>query len=140
MERLSSFLDKNHRVVAVVGNYIDQRFRNGKLRKESKVIRSEPNIKTRLLETNCVNAVGCMFRRSALTKIKMPPDDTGFASDYDLWMKLSEIGQFIRIPDCIIKYRCFANATRFQTQKNMKYRTACIARIIARTKKRRGIR
>jgi len=140
LSRLATYLDKHPKTVAVVGNYIDQRFRNGKLRKESKVIRREKNIKDQLLHDNCVNAVGCMFRRSALAMIDMPPNDTGFASDYDLWMKLSELGPFDRIPDCVIKYRCFANATRFQTQKDMKYRKKCVNKVIYRAKKRRGIR
>lgn len=140
LSRLSTYLNKHPKTVAVVGNYIDQRFRKGKLRKETKVIRHEKSIKNQLLHDNCVNAVGCMFRRSALAKIDMPPNDTGFAADYDLWMKLSEVGRFERIPDCVIKYRCFSNATRFQTQKNMKYRTGCVDKVLFRAKKRRGIR
>lgn len=140
LSRLSGYLDTHKDVVAVVGNYIDQRYKDGVLRKESKVIRSEASIKNQLLTTNCVNAVGCMFRRSALEKITMPEDDTGFAADYDLWIKLSEVGPFVRIPDCIIKYRAFANATRFKTQKDMKYRQGCIDRIIRRAKRRRGLR
>ena len=140
MGRLSSYLDAHRNVISVVSNYIDQRFKDGVLRKESKVIRNEGSIKNELLKTNSVNAVGCMFRRNALRYIEMPPDDTGFASDYDLWIKLSEVGPFVRIPDCLIKYRAFANATRFKTQKDMDYRRACIARIIARAKRRRGLR
>ena len=140
LARLSTYLDKHPKCVAVVGNYIDQRFRNGKLRKESKVIRREANIRDELLRTNCVNAVGCMFRMDAWRKIDLPPDDTGFAADYDLWVKLSEVGEFDRIPDCIIKYRCFSNATRFKTQKDMRYRKRCVDKVIRRAKKRRGIR
>ena len=126
--KMIKYMEARPTISAVTGNCIHQVLtKDFKIISERKIIRKESiTIKQMLIAKNCVNACATMFRKSALDQIELPPDQTGFAADYDLWVKLSEIGPIIRIPDVIIKYRNFGNATRILTQKDQSYRQKCI--------------
>jgi len=137
-----NFLENNVKPVAVVGNVLHQRLsKSGVLISQKRMIRRESvPIRNALMKSNVVNACATMFRKSALDKISLPPDPTGFAADYDLWVRLSEIGAIVRVQNIVIKYRNFGNATRILTKKDKKYRYRCISYVKNTAKKRRGIK
>jgi len=136
---LVNFLEKHSNYVAVTGNVIHQTLLpNGTVKSQRMIIKKDSlPIEKSLLSKNCVNACATMFRKDSLDKIELPPDQTGFAADYDLWVRLSEVGKFFRLPNMLIKYRNFGNATRIITQKDMEYRNKCISFVKRMAKQRR---
>jgi len=136
---LSCYLISHPTISGVVCNYVHQRLTpDGKVTSERVVIRTEKEpISKVLLKTNCVNGCAIMFRKSCLDKIELPPDQTGFAADYDLWVRLSEVAEIHRYNKIFLKYRDFGNTTRKITQQDMFYRKKCTDYVIFHALKRR---
>lgn len=84
-----------------------------------------------------------MFRKTALDQIELPNDKAGMAADYDMWIKLSEVGPIMMIPQIVVKYRDFGNAMRCYKDKKQsrkkKLREASLKYIKNQAKKRRGL-
>lgn len=145
MKLLSEYLDKHPNMVAVFGNHIQQTIKKDKVVFEKEIIwkGAEPvwdinePIKDILMRENCISGCAIMFRKEVLPKITLPPKQTGFCSDYDLWMKISEFGDIGRIDDVVIEYRRFEDATSLKTSKDMPYRNKCIAFVKDSARKRR---
>jgi glycosyltransferase involved in cell wall biosynthesis len=139
MMLLSNYLESHPKFIAVTGSAIHEVLsRNGKVISSRKnVIKDKIPIHQMLIIKNCINACATMFRSEVLKKIQLPPDQTGFAADYDLWVRISEHGTIFRIANSVIKYRNFGNATRILTQKDQAYRQKCINYVKATANARR---
>jgi len=118
-------------VAGVVGNYMQ-----GGTRRLQPI---DQNVSETLLHRNCVNGCAIIFRRSVVDNIQLPPDASGFASDYDLWLRISEKGKIIRVRDVVVNYRSFSDSTRHKTAKDMDYRNAKIKFVVDSAKRRRGM-
>jgi len=117
LKTLSTYLDNHRKCVAVVGSAIYQTYRGGKLISQRKVIKTGKVDKSKLLIGNFINGCAIMFRKTALDQIELPTDKAGMAADYDMWIKLSEVGPIQMIPQIVVKYRDFGNAMRCYKDK-----------------------
>ena len=54
---------------------------------------------------------GVMFKRSAVVKVGMYREDFPHIEDWDLWVRLSEVGKIINIPETTVYYRLHPNQT-----------------------------
>ena len=142
LQVLSAYLDRRPKLAGVVGSVRHQTYRGGKLVVDTPTIKSGTVNKNKLMMSNFINGCACMFRVSALRKIDLPPDQTGMAADWDLWVRLSEVGKIHMIPWIVVKYRNFGNAMRCYKFKKDKMKTAirkkCRQFVIDSAKKRRG--
>ncbi len=134
LRALSRYLDKHPKAVAVEGGHVRV---NRKGRK--RVVRREGSANKELIAKNTVHACACMFRSSVLKKIELPEDESGFAADYDLWLKVSEHGKIHRIPNIVLIYVNHKDATRNKTKDDKKYRAKCLNFVLGNAKKRRGL-
>ena len=126
--------------MGVVGNCIAQFIENDKIIEMRRIDPINQNVNEKLLKGNCVNGCAIMFRRSVLDKIELPPNESGFASDYDLWLRISEHGKIVRVGDIVVKYRSFSDSTRHKTSKDKKGKIEKINFVVENAKKRRGLK
>ena len=117
LNTLSSYLDNHPEAIAVVGSSIYTDIRKGT--KRAIIVRGSVD-KDKLLKGDFINGCAIMFRKTGLDGITLPEDQCGSASDWDMWLKLSEIGNIYQIPDIILNYRDFGNATRHVTKNTVK--------------------
>ena len=68
---------------------------------------------------NHVNGCAVMWRKSEKLLADMPPNFTGFCSDYDLWCTLVAMGDPILIDDNIVRYRHAKDSTRNKTRSRL---------------------
>ena len=59
----------------------------------------------------CIPGPGALFRTSVANKIGGRNVILKFGSDYDFWMRLSQFGEFRRIPRALAQWRNHANST-----------------------------
>lgn len=129
---LSESLDNHPEWIGVVGTH---------MRDDNMVYghNSKMPIVDQLLYGNCINGNSIMFRRSVLKKIDLPPNDVGFAADYDLWVRISEVGKIERVNIVASLYRTHPKATRFETRKDMGKRKRILKHIVELAKERRTL-
>lgn len=130
---LSDYLDKHPKCIAVSGGHV---WLNGK---KKRVVQRKDDPNSMLIKKNTVHGCTTMFRTSVLDKIKLPEDETGFAADYDLWLKIAEHGKIHRIKNLVLIYRKHKDATRNITMPDKKYRAKCLNFVLGNAKKRRGL-
>lgn len=133
---LSKYLDNHPKVGMAIGNAIYETMK-GNTRKWT--YRADKPPYEALMERNVVNACAVMFRTSLLKKIQLPSDQAGFAADYDLWIRLSEVGKWGIAPVDVVRYRHVADSTRNKTRKDRQYRSRCLFFVHSEMRKRRGI-
>lgn len=132
LEPLSAYLDENPDWVAVVGTHM----------REKGVIwphKFDLPVYDALLLGNCVHGDAIMFRRTVLDKIELPTNETGFAGDYDMWLKISEVGMIGKVDNVVVLYRTHSDSTRTTTNTDVDYRTERIEFVIDSAKRRRGM-
>jgi len=123
---LSTYLDNHRKCVAVVGSVKSQTYSGGKLITDIKKIKTGKVDKSKLLVGNFINGCAIMFRKTALDQIELPVDKAGMAADYDMWIKLSEVGPIQMIPQIVVKYRDFGNAMRCYKDKKKDSKKAAL--------------
>jgi len=133
LKTLSNYLDKHPKCIAVIGSHV---WTKGK---KKRLVQRKDDPNATIIKKNTVHACATMFRTSVLKKIELPEDETGFAADYDLWLKISEHGKFHRIKDMVLIYRKHKDATRNVTGHDKKYRAKCLNFVLGNAKKRRGL-
>ena len=116
---LSNFLDEKPDFVAVCGgaHYLDI---------DNNVTEYQPNwddtsrtdlADSLVYEGNKVSGCAVMWRNRIFDgEANFPPDITGFCSDYDLWVRMAELGLVGRTSEIVIKYRARKDSTRFKTR------------------------
>lgn len=119
LSALTKFLDDNQRCVAVCGaaEYIDI---------EQNITQYKPDwadnnpadlANSLVYQGNKVSGCAVMWRNNSLDKeTSLPPNITGFCSDYDLWVRLAEAGQIGRCAENVVQYRAKQDSTRFKTR------------------------
>jgi len=133
LKKLSDYLDNHPKCIAVTGACV---WSYGKKRR---IVQRKDDPNKTLITKNTVHGCTTMFRTSVLEKIDLPEDETGFAADYDLWLKISEHGKIHRVKDIVLIYRKHKDATRIITMPDKKYRAKCLNFVLGNAKKRRGL-
>lgn len=62
-------------------------------------------------EFRCLPGPGAVFRRSAALKIGGRNTGFKFVSDYDFWLRMSQVGTFIHIPNVLAQWREHTHST-----------------------------
>lgn len=100
-EKQVAFLDSNPEIILCGTSYIvigqDQAY---------SLPQSHEAIKVNLLQANCIVHPSVMLRKDILIAnnlsydFKMEP-----AEDYDLWVRLAQVGKLHNLPECLLQYR-----------------------------------
>jgi len=138
MRTLSGYLDRNPNIVAVVGNSIFEKHTENGITSTKVIVKESKPIRDALMDGNLINGCAIMFRRNVLSLIDLPPDECGFCGDWDMWLKISEVGKIERIPDIVVKYRRFKDATSNKTRGKKEYRKKHMDYVRNSAKKRRA--
>lgn len=90
-------------------------------------------IRTTLERMNCMAHPTVMMRRDAVVQVGAYRRAFLHCEDYDLWLRLTEIGDLINLPDVLLKYRIYsgkrtAKFTQQQTLSEMGARAAAAKR------------
>jgi len=89
-----------------------------------------------LLYRNCVCHPAVMARTEAVRKVGGYRKNAQLAEDYDLWLRLSEVGQMANLPDVLLSYRL--HPIRMSTQGYIAQELAVLAARGAARQRRRG--
>jgi GT2 family glycosyltransferase len=114
IEALSNELDDQPSLVAVCGRAYHEY--------ATKTVEWIPNfddIKNRIVtEGNIVSGCAVMWRNSTFADASvMPPNASGYCSDYDIWVRLAEAGPMGTIDHHVVNYRERPDSTRHKTKK-----------------------
>jgi len=93
-------------------------------------------VESELLHRNCICHPAVMARSEALRKIGGYRKNAQLAEDYDLWLRLSEVGQIANLPDVLLSYRL--HPVRMSTQGYIAQELAVLAARGAARQRRRG--
>ncbi|HLH92633.1 MAG TPA: glycosyltransferase [Xanthobacteraceae bacterium] len=93
-------------------------------------------VASELLYRNCICHPAVMARTEALRKVGGYRKNAQFAEDYDLWLRLSEIGGVANLPDVLLSYRL--HPVRMSTQGYIVQELAVLAARGAARQRRRG--
>ena len=102
LELATDILDRDSSVVAVYPNWkvIDQ---DGNAKR---IVEVEDYSVLNLVGRNkCLPGPGTVFRKSSALQIKGRNSDWKFVSDYDFWLRLSNLGRFQHIPIVLAQWR-----------------------------------
>lgn len=80
---------------------------------------NETNILTKMQDGNYVNGCAVMWRNTAEVRAILPPDYTGFCSDYDFWCSLLKLSPPKLVNHNIVKYRLATDSTRNKTRSRL---------------------
>ena len=93
-------------------------------------------VQDELLYRNCICHPAVMARTEALRKVGGYRKNAQFAEDYDLWLRLSEVGAIANLPDVLLSYRL--HPVRMSTQGYIVQELAVLAARGAARQRRRG--
>jgi glycosyltransferase involved in cell wall biosynthesis len=93
-------------------------------------------VESELLYRNCICHPAVMARTEALRKVGGYRKNAQFAEDYDLWLRLSEVGQVANLPDVLLSYRL--HPVRMSTRNYIAQELAVLAARGAARQRRRG--
>jgi GT2 family glycosyltransferase len=93
-------------------------------------------VESELMYRNCVCHPAVMARTEALRKVGGYRKNAQFAEDYDLWLRLSEVGQMANLPDVLLSYR--VHPVNMSTQYYIAQELAVLATRGAARQRRRG--
>ena len=109
-KQINWFSLSNNRVLCGTNGYVVSP--NGKIRQNNVITFSHNKIISKLKYTNCFMHTSVMFLRLAAEKFNFYNENLKYAQDYDLWWKLSTLGEVGNIPEklVIVKITRFANS------------------------------
>jgi len=93
-------------------------------------------VESELLYRNCICHPAVMARTEALRKVGGYRKNAQLAEDYDLWLRLSEVGRIANLPDVLLSYRL--HPVRMSTQGYIAQELAVLAARGAARQRRRG--
>jgi glycosyltransferase involved in cell wall biosynthesis len=93
-------------------------------------------VEIELLYRNCVCHPAVMARTEALRQVGGYRKNAQLAEDYDLWLRLSEVGQIANLPDVLLSYRL--HPVRMSAQGYIEQELAVLAARGAARQRRRG--
>lgn len=102
-----SIFESNERIVAV---YPDWNIIDRRSIVKSRVKTIEYSKKILVENFFCIPGPGAIFRTSAAKEIGGRNVNLKFGSDYDFWLRLSQLGDFVRIPKVLAQWRSHSNS------------------------------
>jgi glycosyltransferase involved in cell wall biosynthesis len=109
-----NFLEKNHAVVCVGSQVTKINIHGTRIGRSSYPVSNE-QITSTLLFRNCIAHPSVMYRRSSFLEVGGYRPDFDGVEDYDLWLRLSLIGQIRNMKSTLTSYRVWDNQI---TRKN----------------------
>jgi glycosyltransferase involved in cell wall biosynthesis len=103
-----NFLEKNHAVVCVGSQVIKINVHGTRIGRSSYPV-SNKQITSSLLFRNCIAHPSVMYRRSSVLQVSGYRPDFDGVEDYDLWLRLSMIGQIRNMQLALTSYRVWEN-------------------------------
>ena len=102
-KQINWFSSSNNRVLCGTNGYVVSP--NGKIRQNNVITFSHDKIISKLKYTNCFMHTSVMFLKSAAKKFNFYNQNLTYAQDYDLWWKLSTLGEVGNIPEKLVTVR-----------------------------------
>ncbi len=135
LEKQVGFLDENPECLAVGTwcNWIDA---EGKTNGVWGPPTDQEEIHRKLLINNSLAHGSAMVRRSALERVGGYNEQYPYAQDYDLWLRLSEIGQVRNLQECLYNLRTWEGASSTARSEEQK---RCARRALEEARRRRGL-
>lgn len=101
-----------------------------------KVITQEFSLRTLLGLNVCIPGPGAIFRTSTALQIGGRNTKLKYGSDYDFWLRISSLGQFVRLPEVLAQWRKHADSTsiKFRGLEMAKERISLIENILNQDK------
>ena len=99
-KQINWFSLSNNRVLCGTNGYVVSP--NGKIRQNNVITFSHNKIISKLKYTNCFMHTSVMFLRLAAEKFNFYNENLKYAQDYDLWWKLSTLGEVGNIPEKLV--------------------------------------
>ncbi len=99
-QQINWFSSSNNRVLCGTNGYVVSP--NGKIRQNNVITFSHDKIISKLKYTNCFMHTSVMFLRLAAEKFNFYNENLKYAQDYDLWWKLSTLGEVGNIPEKLV--------------------------------------
>ena len=99
-KQINWFSSSNNRVLCGTNGYVVSP--NGKIRQNNVITFSHDKIINKLKYTNCFMHTSVMFLRLAAEKFNFYNENLKYAQDYDLWWKLSTLGEVGNIPEKLV--------------------------------------
>lgn len=120
------YLD-NHPEIILVSTRVDRIDENGHSLGEGTVIRPKnwEETKRQLKRTNIIVQGSTMFRRDPIMKIGGYREKFQFSEEYDLWLRLCEIGRIEILPEYLYKWRFTGGSTSLKKNKQFHYFHKC---------------
>ena len=127
---------RQHPEVAAVSGAMDVIDQDGAYLRTEEFPTLPAAVESELLYRNCVCHPAVMARTEALRKVGGYRKDAQFAEDYDLWLRISEVGRMANLPDVLLSYRL--HPVRMSTQGYIVQELAVLAVRGAARQRRRG--
>ncbi len=99
-KQINWFSSSNNRVLCGTNGYVVSP--NGNIRQNNVITFSHDKIISKLKYTNCFMHTSVMFLRLAAEKFNFYNENLKYAQDYDLWWKLSTLGEVGNIPEKLV--------------------------------------
>lgn len=126
LEKQYQFME-THPEIAVCGSralIIDE---DGDAIRNDRVVCTHENIEKRHLLGKCsLKHPSVIIRTDILRKVNGYNEDLPYAQDFDLWLRIGEIGKLYNLPDVLIKYRRNSHSISYQ-KKREQWEAACKA-------------
>ncbi|PUA08618.1 glycosyltransferase [Pseudomonas aeruginosa] len=127
LEKQRSFFLNNPDLVLLGGSIVVIN-EAGRILKTNKAHINCDNVSRRLLVSSCIYHPTTMFKKSAVTKVGGYRSTFKGAEDYDLWLRLREIGKVNNLEDPLLYYRIHEGSV---TSKNLETQALSTALALA---------
>src|SRR5262249_20148684 len=127
---------QQHPEVAAVSGAMDVIDQDGAYLRTEEFPTLPAAVESELLYRNCICHPAVMARTEALRRVGGYRKDAQFAEAYDLWLRISEVGQVANLPDVLLSYRL--HPVRMSTQGYIVQELAVLAVRGAARQRRRG--
>lgn len=104
LERQVNFLTNNPKI-GLLGSYAWNIDENGNTLSEFKVLTKNNEIKNELLKSNQFIHSAVMFKKECISKVGSYREEIRCASDYDLWIRISEYFDVANLDNFLCKWR-----------------------------------
>lgn len=130
-----AFLERHPDIVTVSGamDVIDE---NGVYLRTEAFPTLPESIASELLHRSCVSHPAVMARTTTLRSVGGYRTGAQYAEDYDLWLRISEIGKIANLPDVLLSYRL--HTVKISTRHYIEQELAVLAARGAARLRRRG--
>lgn len=82
--------------------------------------------RSKLLRSNIVSHPSTILRTRILTELGGFDDSLKYAMDYDLWLRVSQVENLVRLPDYVAKFRIHDQSLSSANAKQMREEDLCV--------------